>query len=81
MFSSYIALVRMHVSFDPSVLLVCTVNREYFAVKIFSDSLAYAKIKCAKTYAHYYGTAVQGCLSKNYLTRNFIARNILDTKY
>ena len=25
--------------------------------------------------------AVQGCLSKNYLTRKIIARNILDTKY
>ena len=28
-----------------------TVNREYFIVKIFSDSLAYAKIKRAKIYA------------------------------
>ena len=26
---------------------------KYFVVKIFSDSLAYAKIKCVKTYAHY----------------------------
>ena len=30
-----------------------TVNHEYFVVRIFSDSLAYAKIKCAnfKMYA------------------------------
>ena len=28
----------------------CTVNREYF---IFSDSLAYAKIKCVKIHAQY----------------------------
>ena len=30
-----------------------TVNREYFVVKIFSDSLAYAKIKRTKIYAQY----------------------------
>ena len=30
-----------------------TVNREYFVVKIFSDSLACAKIKRAKIHAQY----------------------------
>ena len=58
-----------------------TTNRKYFAVKIFLDSLAYVKIKCAKTYVHYYCNEIQGCLSENYLARKIIARNILDTKY
>ena len=35
------------------VLKVYTVNREYFVVKIFSDSLAYAKINRAKIHAQY----------------------------
>ena len=29
------------------------VNREYFVVKIFSDSLACAKIKCTKIHVQY----------------------------
>ena len=65
----------------------CTVNCEYFIVKIFSDSLAYAKIKmrenihvhvCALLMVMWY---IQGRLSENYLTRKFIARNILQMKY
>ena len=47
---------------------ITTVNCEYFAVKIFLDSLAYVKIKCPKTHVHYYSIAVQGRLSENYLT-------------
>ena len=35
-----------------------TINREYFIVKIFSDSLACAKIKCTKI--HIDDNAVQG---------------------
>ena len=37
-----------------------TENREYFVVKIFSDSLAYANIKCVK---YVNNNAVQGHLS------------------
>ena len=38
---------------DRSVAVKTTVNHEYFVVKIFSDNLAYAKIKHVKIYAHY----------------------------
>ena len=50
-----------------------TVNREYFDVKIFSDSMACAKIKCTKYMRNINDNAVQGRLSKNYLTRKIIA--------
>ena len=48
-------------------IVLATVNHEYFIVKIFSDSLAYAKIKHTKTYmyAHYNGNVVRGPLSEN----------------
>ena len=45
-----------------------TVNREYFVVKIFSDSLACAKIKHTKYIRNINDNAVQGRLSENYLT-------------
>ena len=48
------------------ICLNYTVNCEYFVVKIFLDSLAYAKIKRAKIYVQY--NAVQDRLSENYLT-------------
>ena len=32
-------------------LLFFTINHEYFIVKIVSDGLAYAKIKCSKRYS------------------------------
>ena len=50
-----------------------TVNREYFDVKIFSDSMACAKIKHTKYMRNINDNAVQGCLSENYLTRKIIA--------
>ena len=50
-----------------------TVNREYFDVKIFSDSMACAKIKRTKYMRNINDNAVQGCLSENYLTRKIIA--------
>ena len=50
-----------------------TVNRKYFVIKIFSDSLAYAKIKHAKYMRNINDNAVQGRLSENYLTRKIIA--------
>ena len=50
--------------------IVYTVNREYFVVKIFSDSLACVKIKRMNNIND---NAVQGHLSKNYLMRKFIA--------
>ena len=53
-----------------SVQYVYTVNHEYFAVKIFLDSLACAKIKRTKYMRNINGDAVQGRLSENYLTRN-----------
>ena len=34
-------------------VVIGTVNHEYFVVRIFSDSLAYAKIKCTKIHAQY----------------------------
>ena len=40
--------------FEVNVLYLCnTVIREYFVVRIFSDSLACAKIKRAKIYTQY----------------------------
>ena len=45
-----------------------TVNREYLVVKIFSDSLACAKIKRTKYIRNINDNAVQGRLSKNDLT-------------
>ena len=58
-----------------------TVNREIFVVKIFSDSMASPKIKRTKIMHIINDNAVRGRLSKNYLTRKFIARNICDAKY
>ena len=49
-----------------------TVNREYFVVKIFSDSMACTKIKLTKYMRNINDNAVQGRLSENYLTRKFI---------
>ena len=75
--------MRMHVSVCVSVYIV---NCEYFVLKIFLDSLAYARIKCiifcAKNMhsTDINNNAVQGHLSENYLTRLTIARNILDMK-
>ena len=63
------------------MVAACTVNREHFDVKIFSDSMACAKIKRTKYLRNINDNAVQGCLSENYLTRKIIAWNILDTKY
>ena len=58
------------------------VNREIF-VKIFSDSMASAKIKHTKIMRTINDNVVRGRLSENYLTRKFIAqifvtRNIHD---
>ena len=41
-----------------------TINREHFDVKMFSDSMAYAKIKYMRNIND---NAVQGRLSENYL--------------
>ena len=60
--------------------LLRTVDREIFAVKIFSDSMASPKIKRAKI-MRYNDSVVRGRLSENYLTRKFIARNICNAKY
>ena len=43
--------------------------------------MACAKIKRTKYMRNINDNAVQGRLSENYLTRNIIAWNILDTKY
>ena len=58
-----------------------TINHEYFDIKKFSDSMAHAKIKHTKYMRNINDNAVQGRLSKIYLTRKIIAWNILDTKY
>ena len=52
-----------------------TVNREIFIVKIFSDSMASAKIKRTIIMHIINDNAVRGRLSKNYLTK------IYRTKY
>ena len=54
-----------------------------FIIKILSNSLAYVKIKDTKYMRNrnINDNVVQGCLSENYLTQNFIAKNISDTKY
>ena len=57
------------------------VNREIFVVKIFSDSMASAKIKRTKIMHIINNKAIRGRLSENYLTRKFITQNICDTKY
>ena len=48
-------------------------KREYFDVKIFSDSMACAIIKRTKYMRNINNNAVQGRLSENYLTRKIIA--------
>ena len=58
-----------------------TVDREIFAVKIFSDSMASSKIKGAKIMRIINDSVVKACLSENYLTQKFIARNICNAKY
>ena len=50
-----------------------TVNCKCFDVKIFSDSMACAKIKCTKYMRNINDNAVQGRLSENYLTQKIIA--------
>ena len=58
--------------------LCITVNREYFFVKVFSDSLACAKLNARKYMHSINDNAVQGRLSENY----FIYRmKCIDTKY
>ena len=54
-------------------IVPCTVNQEIFVVKIFSDSMASAQIKCTKIMRIINDNAVQGRLPENYLTRKFIA--------
>ena len=58
-----------------------TVNWEIFVVKIFSDSMASAKIKRTKIMCIINDNSVRGRLSENYLTQNFITQNICDAKY
>jgi hypothetical protein len=58
-----------------------TVNREIFVVKLFSDRVISTKNKHTKSVRIINANAVRGRLSENYFTRNFIARNIFDTKY
>lgn len=64
-----------------TVYIPYTVDREIFAVKIFSDSMASPKIKHAKIMRTINDSAVRGRLSENYLTRKFIVRNICNAKY
>ena len=54
-------------------LYYSTINREYFNVKIFLDSMACAKIKRTNYMRHTNNNAVHGRLSENYLTRKIIA--------
>ena len=55
------------------IVTISTVNCEYFDVKIFSDSMACAKIKRTNYMRNTNDNAVQGRLSKKYLTRKIIA--------
>ena len=54
-------------------LFQSTVNREYFDVKIFLDSMACAKIKRTKYMRNINDNVAQGRLSENYLTQKIIA--------
>ena len=51
--------------------LATTVNRKYFDVKIFSDSVACAKIKHTKYMHNINDDEVQGRLSENYNAKNY----------
>ena len=53
-----------------------TVNREYFNVKIFLDTMACAKIKRTKYVRNVNGNAVQGHLSENYRMKYYFRREI-----
>ena len=55
-----------------TIILYYTVNRESFNVKIFSDSMACAKIKRTKYMRNINDNAVLHRLSDNYLTRKII---------
>ena len=72
--------IKLFIFITKIFMVTGTINREQLVVKIFSDSLACAKLKCTKIHMQYYN-AVEDCLSENYLTRKIIAQNILDTKY
>ena len=58
-----------------TVFVTTTVNREYFDVKIFSDSMVCAKIKRTKYMHNINDNAVQGRSSENYLTRKLSHEN------
>ena len=53
-------------------MYITTVNCEYFDAKIFSDSMACAKIKRTKYMRNINDNAVQGRLSENYSMRTII---------
>ena len=71
--SIYIVPCRAYISCDRCTIIHTTINREYFDVKIFSDSMACAKIKRTKYRCNINDNAVQGRLSENYLTRKITA--------
>ena len=54
-------------------IVPCTVSHEIFVVKIFSDNMASAKIKCTKIMCIIDDNVVQGRVSENDLTQKFIA--------
>ena len=57
---------------------VCTVNREYFIGKIFSDSLTCAKIKYMYVHTIINNDVVTGTFVRKL---KIITRNIFSTKY
>ena len=59
-------------------IIYYTENCKIFIVKIFSNSMGNVKMKVMCIIN---ANAVRGHLSKNYLTRKFITRNIFDMKY
>ena len=62
---------------EMNVSKFCTVDREYFIVKIlFWIAWLMRKLNTRKYMRIINGNAVRGRLSENYLTRKFIARNI-----
>ena len=77
-FSNHVHIYKLAILKSTFFLHCITVNQEYFVVKIFSDSLAYAKIKHMRIII---SNAVWGRLSKNYLTQKFIMPNIFGTKH
>ena len=71
----------VHVIQHSKTYNVYTVIWEIFSVENFSDSMGSAKIKRTNIMRIINTNAVRGRLSKKYLTRKLITRNIPELRY